>query len=101
MPAVFPQGCPIADQLASQETISVGATDLSTKFTGTHYGDLESVYSYSNLGPCVDIFAPGESGIHNPGSTPVRISLPLLLRAMPGQSPCTELYTCSLHMAWL
>ena len=82
----------------------MGATDLSTKFTGTHYGDLESVYSYSNLGPCVDIFAPGESGTHNPGSTPVRSPLLVCSEcccAVPGHSPCTELYTCSLHMAWL
>ena len=77
MPAVFPLGCPIADALAPQETISVGATDLSTKFTGTHYGNFESVYSYNNLGPCVDIFAPGEPSIHNPGSTPVGDALPV------------------------
>ena len=55
----------------------MGAFDLSTKFTGTHHGDFESVYSYSNLGPCVDIFAPGELVLHSPGSTSVGIPLPV------------------------
>ena len=67
----------------------MGATDLSTKFTGTHYGDFESVYSYSNLGPCVDIFAPGGVSLHNPGSTPLGIPLPVCSEcgcAVSGQS---------------
>jgi len=41
------------------ETISVAASDLSTKFNATCFGDREGYYSYSNLGSCVDIFAPG------------------------------------------
>ena len=41
------------------ETLSVAGSDLGTKFNVTHYGDREGIYSYSNTGSCVDIFAPG------------------------------------------
>ena len=67
----------------------MGATDLSTKFTGTHYGDFESVYSYNNLGPCVDIFAPGEDSLHTLSSTPVGLPQPVCSKywAVSGQAP--------------
>eukprot|EP01023_Acetabularia_acetabulum_P067910 TRINITY_DN9490_c0_g1_i8.p1 TRINITY_DN9490_c0_g1~~TRINITY_DN9490_c0_g1_i8.p1 ORF type:complete len:592 (-),score=94.94 TRINITY_DN9490_c0_g1_i8:1086-2861(-) len=41
------------------ETITVAASDLSTKFTQTAQNDLETMYKWSNTGQCVDLFAPG------------------------------------------
>ena len=41
------------------QTLAIAGSDLSTKFNATHYGDREGIYSYSNTGSCVDIFAPG------------------------------------------
>ena len=41
------------------ETISVAASDLSTKFNSTDRIVKDGFYTFSNLGSCVDIFAPG------------------------------------------
>eukprot|EP00887_Chlorella_sp_A99_P005360 scaffold1.g5360.t1 len=41
------------------EVISVAASNLGTKYSGTRLGDDEAMYKWSNTGPCVDIFAPG------------------------------------------
>ncbi|KAK9820560.1 hypothetical protein WJX72_011655 [[Myrmecia] bisecta] len=41
------------------QTISVAGTDIPTKFQGTKAGDPEVIYTFSNTGACVDIFAPG------------------------------------------
>ena len=41
------------------EVITVAATDVDTKYNGTSKGDSETMYKWSNTGPCVDIFAPG------------------------------------------
>jgi len=41
------------------EVITVAATDVDTKYSGTSKGDKESMYRWSNTGPCVDIFGPG------------------------------------------
>ena len=49
-------GCPAADV---GETISVAASDLSTKFNSTDRIVKDGFYTFSNLGSCVDIFAPG------------------------------------------
>ena len=37
----------------------MAASDLSTKFNSTNLMANDGYYSYSNLGSCVDIFAPG------------------------------------------
>lgn len=42
------------------ETISVAASDLSTKFNSTNLMAKDGYYTFSNLGSCVDLFAPGE-----------------------------------------
>ena len=42
-----------------EETITVAASDLNTKFTVTRASDREGIYRWSNTGECVDIFAPG------------------------------------------
>ena len=39
--------------------ISVAASDLNTKFERNGSGDEEVVYSWSNTGACIDLFAPG------------------------------------------
>ena len=41
------------------ETVSVAASDLSTKFNSTNLMAQDGYYTFSNLGSCVDIFAPG------------------------------------------
>lgn len=41
------------------EVITVGATDVDTKYSGTNQGDKETMYRWSNTGPCLDIFGPG------------------------------------------
>eukprot|EP01026_Neomeris_dumetosa_P046788 TRINITY_DN3997_c0_g1_i2.p1 TRINITY_DN3997_c0_g1~~TRINITY_DN3997_c0_g1_i2.p1 ORF type:complete len:651 (+),score=108.50 TRINITY_DN3997_c0_g1_i2:329-2281(+) len=41
------------------ETITVAASDLPTKYGRTSYLDDETMYTLSNTGECVDIFAPG------------------------------------------
>ena len=42
------------------ETVSVAASDLSTKFNATNHLAKDGYYTFSNLGSCVDIFAPGD-----------------------------------------
>lgn len=42
-----------------QETITVAASNLETKFGATNTGDVEGIYRWSNTGKCVDVFAPG------------------------------------------
>ena len=37
----------------------MGASDLSTKFNSTDHIVKDGFYTFSNLGSCVDIFAPG------------------------------------------
>ena len=58
MPACIAQQCLTCTADVGQ-TLSVAGSDLSTKFNATRYGDREGIYSYSNTGSCVDIFAPG------------------------------------------
>lgn len=41
------------------DVITVAASNVATKYNGTKFGDSEPLYSWSNSGPCVDIFAPG------------------------------------------
>ena len=43
------------------EVITVGATDLPSKYNSSLYSTMqqETLYTWSNTGPCVDIFAPG------------------------------------------
>ena len=42
-----------------EETITVAASDLESKFGSTSPTDAEGLYRWSNTGECVDIFAPG------------------------------------------
>ena len=42
------------------QTVSVAASDLSTKFNSTSLMAQDGYYTFSNLGSCVDIFAPGQ-----------------------------------------
>ena len=37
----------------------MAASDLSTKFNSTNLMAQDGYYTFSNLGSCVDIFAPG------------------------------------------
>ena len=37
----------------------MAASDLSTKFNSTNMMAKDGFYTFSNLGSCVDIFAPG------------------------------------------
>lgn len=39
--------------------MSVAASDMSTKFNSTKMMAKDGFYTFSNLGSCVDIFAPG------------------------------------------
>lgn len=39
--------------------ITVAASNLPTKFSATRAGDAENLYSWSNTGACVKLFAPG------------------------------------------
>ncbi|WIA17834.1 hypothetical protein OEZ85_009340 [Tetradesmus obliquus] len=39
--------------------ITVGASNLPSKFQRTRGGDTENLYRWSNTGPCIDVFAPG------------------------------------------
>ena len=48
------------------ETVSVAASDLSTKFNSTNMMAKDGFYTFSNLGSCVDIFAPGAIWIGSP-----------------------------------
>lgn len=41
------------------EVLTVAATDVPSKYNGTAAGDAETMYRWSNTGPCVDLFAPG------------------------------------------
>jgi len=42
-----------------KQSITVAASDLTTKFGRTSLSDKESLYRWSNTGECIDIFAPG------------------------------------------
>ena len=41
----------------SLDAIDVGATDLANKFDDQNNADM--LYTYTNTGPCVALFAPG------------------------------------------
>lgn len=41
------------------DVITAAASNVATKYNGTKFGDSEPLYSWSNSGPCIDIFAPG------------------------------------------
>lgn len=44
----------------------MAASDLSTKFNSTNMMAKDGFYTFSNLGSCVDIFAPGAIWIGPP-----------------------------------
>ncbi|GAX79338.1 hypothetical protein CEUSTIGMA_g6779.t1 [Chlamydomonas eustigma] len=41
------------------ETLTVAASNLENKFISSSYQDVDTMYSWSNTGSCVDLFAPG------------------------------------------
>ena len=41
------------------EAITVGASDMAGKFNASSLDNKDLMYSWSNTGPCISVFAPG------------------------------------------
>ena len=78
--------------------MSVAASDMSTKFNSTKMMAKDGFYTFSNLGSCVDIFAPGAFRIRS-------ASLVLSWFCLPAPTSnidrCIREETCRLDMSML